>query len=131
VGVDDAGADGVDPDVGGCVVQRGERLGVLLDAGVVDRDVEVPERRDRLVECGPDLVGRGAVAANGEGASPASSISRADSRLSCSDTSATTTLAPSRAKASAVARPMPGRCVAARGQGRTRTLIARRESMAR
>jgi hypothetical protein len=38
---------------------------------------------------------------------PDSSIMRAVSWLSCSDTSVTTTLAPSRANASAVARPMP------------------------
>jgi hypothetical protein len=47
----------------------GQWLGVLLDAGVVERDVEVPERLDGLVECRLDLVGRGDVAAHGEGAS--------------------------------------------------------------
>ena len=41
------------------------------------------------------------------GALPSSSIIRAVSWLSWSDTSASTTLAPSRAKASAVVRPMP------------------------
>ena len=64
----------------------------LFDAGVVEGEVQAPERVDRLVERRLHVLGPGDVASHGERPPAGSSIMRAVSWLPCSDTSATTTL---------------------------------------
>ena len=110
-------------------------LVACLDAGVVEGDVEAPERLDRRLAARPSTSSdRVTSHLTASARPPVCSIIRAVSWLPSSAMSATTTLAPSRAKASAVARPMPLAApvtnatlpVRSRGHGCRRTLIASR-----
>jgi hypothetical protein len=79
----------------------------LLDAGVVEGQVELAEAVDGLLQGGGDVVGAGDVALDSQPCPPWCSISCAVSWMSSAGIPAMATLAPSAAKASAVARPMP------------------------
>jgi hypothetical protein len=92
------------PFVVGDLVRRLDRL---LDACVVEGDVEAAEALDRSVKAARMSSARVTSQVTASAWPPACSIIRAVSRLPSAATSATTTFAPSRAKASAVARPMP------------------------
>jgi hypothetical protein len=82
-------------------------LGSLLDAGVVEGDVEAPEFVDRGLERGLHVLRAGHVTADRDRAAAGLLDQAGRLPVSSSATSATTTPAPARANASAVARPMP------------------------